>query len=57
VVLQNTCQTIALILVHSFVGCRFTMTANVLAPCAVAALGSVNMKQDKNFLGKNKTAN
>jgi hypothetical protein len=31
--------------------------ANVLAPCAVAALGSVNMKQDKNFLGKNKTAN
>jgi hypothetical protein len=27
-VLQNTCQTIALILVHSFVGCRFTMTAN-----------------------------
>jgi hypothetical protein len=30
---------------------------NVLVPCAVAALGGVNMKQDKNFLGKNKITN
>jgi hypothetical protein len=37
--------------------CRPTIGYNVLVPCAVAASGSVNMKQDKNILGKNKIAN
>jgi len=34
-----------------------SLAANILALGAGAALGCVNMKQDKNFLGKNKITN